>query len=84
MHHKLYIGIAHRAKANGKRQWAQKEEDVSAYGGNEKSKDKDTAQKTNVKFYENFNLQLMNSMRTMKLLFVTQKKSVVKMVGCVM
>ena len=44
---------------------------MSAYGGNEKSKDKDTAQKTNVKFYENFNLQLMNGMRTMKLMFVT-------------
>ena len=68
---KLYIEIAHRAKANGKRQCAQNEEDVSEYGGNEKSKHKDTAQRSNVKFYENFNLQLINGMRTMKLLFVT-------------
>ena len=52
--------IIHRnctsSESKWKRQSAQKEEDVSAYGGSEKSKDKDTAQKTNVKFYENFNL----------------------------
>ena len=46
---------------------------MSEYDGKEKSKHKDTAQRTNVKFYDNFNLQLMNDMRTMKLLFLTSE-----------
>ena len=46
---------------------------MSEYDGKEKSKHKDTAQRTNVKFYDNFNLQLMNGMRTMKLLFLTSE-----------
>ena len=46
---------------------------MSAYAGNKNSKHNDTAQRGNVKFYENFNLQLMNGMRTMKLLFVTSE-----------
>ena len=46
---------------------------MSAYAGTKNAKHNDTAQRGNVKFYENFNLQLMNGMRTMKLLFVTSE-----------